>query len=59
MHQRIKNRIIKLHSIKINQPKLSIKVLHRIDDILGETRLDKTYMDLKIKMTQTQLICTK
>jgi len=32
-----KNRNIKLHSNKINQPKLSRKVLHRIDDILGET----------------------
>jgi len=36
-HQRIKNRNIKLHSNKSNQPKLSRKVLHRIDDILGET----------------------
>jgi len=24
-------------NFKINQPKLSIKILHRIDDILGET----------------------
>ena len=28
-----KHRIIELHSNKINQPKLAIKVLHRIDDI--------------------------
>ena len=34
-HQRIKNRNIKLHSNKINQPKLSRKVQHR-DEILGE-----------------------
>jgi len=45
-------------NFKIKQPKLSIKGLHRIDDIWGETWLDKTYMDSKIKMTQKQKIWT-
>ena len=37
MHQRIKkNRITKLYSNKINQPKLAIKVLQGIDDIVGK-----------------------
>jgi len=43
---------------KIKQPKLSRKVLHRIDDNLGETWLDKTYMDSKIKMIQMNTIWT-
>jgi len=44
--------------MKINEPKLSRKVLHRSDDNLGCTWLDKTSMDSKIKMTQTQTIWT-
>ena len=46
----------KLYSNKSNQPKLAIKGLQEIDDIVGKTWLDKTSMNSKIKMTQTQWI---
>jgi len=36
MHQRIKKRNTKLYSNKSNQPKLAIKVLQGIDDIVGK-----------------------
>jgi len=37
MHQRLRNRLETALKIKINEPKLSRKVLHRIDDNLAET----------------------
>jgi len=47
---------LKLDSKQINPPKLSKTTLHWIDDNLGETWLDKTQLDSKIKMTQSNTI---
>ena len=47
---------LKLDSKQIKQPKLSKTTLHGIDDNLGETWLDKTQLDSKIKMTQSNTI---
>ena len=49
---------LKLDSKQIKQPKLSKTALHWIDDNLGETWLDKTQLDSKIKMTQINTIWT-
>ena len=55
MHQRIKKQkkkiALKEKSSNQNQKKKSTT---KSDDIIGETRHDKTYMDSKRKMTQTQ-----
>ena len=48
--------ILKLDSKQIKKPKLSKTALHGIDDNLGETWLDKTQLDSKIKMTQNNTI---
>ena len=60
MHQRIKNKTRKLYSIKnqaikYQQEKYYIEVM----TLQEKHDIDKTYMDLKSKMTQTQLICNK
>jgi len=55
MHQRIKKQkkktALKEKSSNQNYQK---KVLQRSDDIIRETRHDKTYMNSKRKLTQTQ-----
>ena len=46
-----RNKHIKLYLTQNQETKITTKGPHRIDNIFGETWLDKTYKDSKIKMT--------